>query len=342
MNSKRETFERLDFAGPRSDSAKDTGEETARSVLRADWGAAKSANLAIAALASLLFLSLLPGTVRAGQAETPGRQSAHGKLMDSPGIVGAGSGNLEQAQSGVQQPPAPVQPRGEAKAGEQQKKDQNEKAKKKAKNGSSNHRTFFLMPDYLTVENGSQAPPLTPAQKFKLMAQGTFDPFQFPYYGFLAGIGQATNSESGYGQGAGGYGKRYAAIFGDTTIKNFLVVAALPSLFRQDPRYYRKGKGGFASRTLYALNRVFVTRSDSGRQQFNAPEIFGSVIAASISTYSYHPDADRKFGSVAATWGAQLGGDVYGFMIKEFWPDIRRHLRKKRREPAGRAKSGSE
>jgi hypothetical protein len=342
MNSKREIFERLDVTGPHRDCAEDTGEEFARGVYRAGWGGAKSASLASAALASLLFLSLLPGSLRAGQAETPGPQPTHGKLMDSPGIVGAGPGNLQQAQSGVQQPPAPGQSQGEAKAGEQEKKDQNESAKKKAKSGTSNHRMFFVMPDFLTLENDSHATPLTPAQKFKVMARGTFDPFQFAYYGFLAGIGQATDAESGYGQGAGGYGKRYAAVFGDTTIKDFMVVAALPSLFRQDPRYFRKGKGGFASRTLYALERVFVTRGDSGRQQFNASEIFGSVIAASISTYSYHPDADRKFGNVAATWGAQLGGDVYGFMIKEFWPDIRRHLRKKREEPAGSAKSGSE
>ncbi len=46
-------------------------------------------------------------------------------------------------------------------------------------------------------------------------------------------------------------------------------------------------------RTGYALSRLFVTRTDSGHNTFNTGEIGGSLAAAAISTYSYHPEADK-------------------------------------------------
>ncbi len=90
-------------------------------------------------------------------------------------------------------------------------------------------RIFKFIPNYLTVENANKAPPLTRAQKFKMVAQGDFDWGQFVFYGMLSGIGQARNSEPGFGQGATGYGKRYGASFADSTIENFITGAILPS-----------------------------------------------------------------------------------------------------------------
>lgn len=225
-----------------------------------------------------------------------------------------------------QQPSAPAPGQGEAKPGDQGKKAQ----ENQTQSGTSKDRLFFLLPNFLTLENAAQVPPLTTGQKFKLEARSTFDPVQFSYYFVLAGINQAANAEAGYGQGAQGYGKRFGAIFADSTIENVMVGAAFPSLLRQDPRYFQKGKGGFGRRTWYALTRIFVTRGDSGHAQFNASEIFGSAIAAGISTYSYHPEADRQFGNVVGTWGTQLGLDSFSFMMKEFWPDIRRFVKRKK------------
>lgn len=196
--------------------------------------------------------------------------------------------------------------------------------------GTSKDRLFYTLPNFLTVENAGQTPPLTAGQKFKVVARSSFDYVQFPWYAFLAGISQAQNSESGYGQGAAGYGKRYGAAFADGTIENFWTAAILPSVLRQDPRFFQLGKGSFWHRTGYAVSRVFVTRSDSGHNEFNASEIFGSAIAASISTYSYHPQADRTLSNTASVWGTQIGYDTISFVAKEFWPDIRRKISRKK------------
>jgi hypothetical protein len=240
----------------------------------------------------------------------------------------------EQAP-GTQPPPKATAGQGEAKPGEPERKAQEQQNT----TGISRNRMFGVMPNFLTVDNAGQLPPLTPGQKFKAVARGAFDPYPIVYNGVLAGISQAENTLAGYGQGAQGYAKRYGAFFSDSTIENFAVGAALPSVLHQDPRYYRMGAGGFRHRAWYAATRVFVIRGDSGREQFNASEIFGSALAAGISTYSYHPEADQKLTNVLSVWGVQMGSDVFGFMMKEFWPDIHRYFsRKKETSAAGTGK----
>jgi hypothetical protein len=198
----------------------------------------------------------------------------------------------------------------------------------KPSRGTSKDRLFFALPNFLTLENAGEVPPLTAAQKFKVVARSTFDPVEYFWYGALAGISQAENSEPGFGQGAQGYGKRYGSYFADGTIENFMTEAILPSLFHQDPRYFQMGKGGFWRRTGYSVSRAFVTRTDHGTNQFNFSEILGSAASASISTYAYHPRGDRTLENTLSVWGSQIGYDTLTYVVKEFWPDVRRKLRR--------------
>jgi hypothetical protein len=192
---------------------------------------------------------------------------------------------------------------------------------------TSKDRLFFALPNFLTLENAGQVPPLTAKQKFKVVARGAFDYVQYPWYGFLAGISQAENSEPGYGQGAAGYGKRFGAAMADGTIENFMTSAVLPSLLHQDPRFFQEPQGGFWHRTFYAVSRIFVTRTDSGDPQMNYSEIFGSALSAGISTYGYHPHADKTVKNTLSVWGTQVGYDTLTYVVKEFWPDVRRKIR---------------
>lgn len=230
---------------------------------------------------------------------------------------------IEPASAGT----APESGSPAAAPGEQAK--ENEKSKKQNQNqGTSNDRLFYALPNFLTLENAANVPPLTTGQKFKVVARSSFDYVEYFWYGALAGIGQAENSEARYGQGAEGYGKRYGTAFADGTIENFMTGAILPSLLHQDPRYFQSGKGGFWHRTGYAISRIFVTRTDSGRNQFNYSEIFGSAASAGISTFTYHPRGDRNLESALSVWGTEVGYDTLTIVIKEFWPDLRRKLRK--------------
>jgi hypothetical protein len=213
--------------------------------------------------------------------------------------------------------------------------------------GTSNDRLFYAMPNFLTLQGREKVPPLSSKDKFKVVALGTFDYFEYPWWGVLAAINQAENNEEGYGQGWAGYGKRYGSTAGDSLIENFLVGAVFPSVLHQDPRFYQSGGTGFFKRSGYAISRIVVTRSDAGKSQFNYSEIFGSAIAAGISTYSYHPRStflstptnphlfvasERTLSNTLATWETQLSLDAITIAVKEFWPDIHRKLSHKTNE----------
>ena len=81
-------------------------------------------------------------------------------------------------------------------------------------------------------------------------------------------MNQALNSPSEYGQ-ARRLRKRYGAGFADGLTASIFVTGLYPSLFHQNPRYYRLGDGDFSHRVGYAVTRILVTRQDSGRKAFN-------------------------------------------------------------------------
>jgi hypothetical protein len=190
--------------------------------------------------------------------------------------------------------------------------------------GISKDRIFWTMPNFLTMENADNIPPLTAGQKFKVVGRSLIDPSEFVLIGVVAGLGQASDSNPTYGQGAQGYAKRYGTSYADNAVENFMASAVLPSLLHQDPRYYQLGHGSFVRRAGHALARVVITHTDSGKEQFNYSEVFGAGIAATISTYTYHPESERSFGNLASVWSTQIGWDVVSYMIKEFWPDLRK------------------
>jgi hypothetical protein len=194
------------------------------------------------------------------------------------------------------------------------------------KSSRSNDRLFWVLPNFFTVENSTATDtgPMTPGQKFETTARGLYDPFEFGLMGFVAAIGQASNADPTYGQGIKGYGLRYATDYGDNFIENFMASAVFPSVLHQDPRYYELGHGGFWRRSAHAVSRLIITKSDSGQTEPNYSELGGALTAAAISTYTYHPQSERGFADVASTWGTQMGWDAFSYMLKEFWPDLRK------------------
>lgn len=185
---------------------------------------------------------------------------------------------------------------------------------------------FDLIPNFLTLENAANVPPLTSGEKFKAVARGAFDWGEFVWVAAVSGLGQLNNSEPAYHQGMEGYGKRYATNFGDVTIENFMTGAVLASVLRQDPRFYQSSKGSFVHRLGYAASRIVITRTDSGKEQFNYSEVVGSAMSAAISTYGYHPASEKTLSNTASVWVTQVAYDTLSLVVKEFWPDIRKKV----------------
>jgi hypothetical protein len=201
----------------------------------------------------------------------------------------------------------------------------------KAPNAQENDRIFFALPNYLTVEKSSKLPPLTTKQKFKAVAEGCFDPVEVVFIGIQAGIGQADNVDPTYHQGFIGYSRRFGTDYADVVIGNFGTGAIFPTLLREDPRYFQRGKGNFFYRFGYAALRVGMTRSDrTGKSEFNFSEFLGNGMAAAASN-AYHPGPHTVASSMDVL-STQLVLDSLGYELKEFWPDIHRLLKHAKRK----------
>jgi hypothetical protein len=197
-------------------------------------------------------------------------------------------------------------------------------------------RMLGVVPMFGTT-NYRNAPPLTPGQKFHLMAKTAIDPFTWIAAGAQAGISQAENEFGGYGQGAAGYGKRYGATYVDSFDSNFFSNFFYPVLFKQDPRYFRQGEGTVKSRMGSAFKQEFVARKDSGGYAFHFSNVLGAFTAGGISN-AYYPKEDRGFGLTMSRSSIALGYGCLGNIIVEFWPDIDRkffHKHSKQGQPAG-------
>ena len=134
----------------------------------------------------------------------------------------------------------------------------------------------------------------------------------------VAGVQQATDSFPGYSQGWEGYGRRYGADLGNLVSGTFVGGAILPSLFRQDPRYFYKGAGSAPSRFWYAVSRIAVTRGDNGRPQPNYSTVLGDLSAGAISNL-YYAREDRTGAKVTLANGLLgIAGDAMNNVFQEF------------------------
>ena len=152
-------------------------------------------------------------------------------------------------------------------------------------------RVLGVIPNFY-VTYVPNAVPLSPKQKFELAWKTTVDPVSFGITGVIAGVQQAQNDFSGYGQGAQGFAKRYGASYADFVTGTFIGNAILPSLLKQDPRYFYKGTGSKRSRILYALANAVICKGDNGHWQANYSSILGSLAAGGISNL-YYPAKNR-------------------------------------------------
>jgi hypothetical protein len=182
-------------------------------------------------------------------------------------------------------------------------------------------RILGIMPNFSAVSADIKLPPQTPKQKFIIAAKNSFDYSSFLIAAIQSGISMGTNSYPEFHQGAAGYGRYYYHTLIDTADSNFMVAGLWPVVFRQDNRFYTLGHGKPGKRALYALTRVIITRTDSGRQTFNASEIVGTGSAAGLSTL-YYPDAYGTWTKVGQRWLTACIIDSINFSLKEFWPDI--------------------
>jgi hypothetical protein len=192
-------------------------------------------------------------------------------------------------------------------------------------------RILGIMPNYRAVSAGAIAPRPTSKQAFKIATQNSFDYSAFVFVGITSALAEWTDAHPKLGEGFAGYGRYYWRGWLDKTDGNYMVVWALPTILREDERYYAKGEGGFLKRAVYAASRVLIARNYHGNNTFNASEIVGRGLAQGIST-AYYPSSDRTAGELATKYGYAIGRDALTNVFREFWPDIATHVLHRHRD----------
>jgi hypothetical protein len=261
----------------------------------------------IACQIALLLITLLPCAARAQGYLSPTDAGAS--------VLGARTNDeiafLPQAPSASKQ-----QQDAQSKAQQQKKIEEKEQSQ----------RTLGIVPRFGTT-NRMDAPPLSPGEKFHLFAKTAFDPVTVVIAAAQAGVSQADNQFKGYGQGAGGYGKRFGAAFADQVSTGFFSNFMYPTLFKQDPRYFRKGHGGFPRRFVYSLKQELICHTDNWGRAFNASNILGAFSSGALSN-AYYPSDDRGFKLTMSRSGLAVAYATAGNLLNEFWPDISHKLHK--------------
>jgi hypothetical protein len=177
-------------------------------------------------------------------------------------------------------------------------------------------RALGFIPNFY-VSYVPNAVSLTSKQKFELAGKTIMDPVTFGLTGAIAGLQQAHNDFSGYGQGAQGYAKRYGAAYADAATGTLIGSAILPSLLKQDPRYFYKGSGSKRSRVLYALANSVICKGDNGHWQANYSSILGTLAASGISNL-YYPANDRGAGLTFENTLIAIGATAATNVLQEF------------------------
>jgi Carboxypeptidase regulatory-like domain len=190
-------------------------------------------------------------------------------------------------------------------------------------------RVFGVIPNFYVTYDPHPVS-LTSKQKFELAWKTTIDPVTFAIVGGIAGVQQAENTFSGYGQGASGYAKRFGAAYADLVSGTFIGSAILPSLLKQDPRYFYKGSGSKESRILYAIANSVICKGDNGHWQPNYSNVLGNLAAGGISNL-YYPAQNRNGAGltfenaligIGATAAANL---VEEFLMRKLTSNVPKH-----------------
>ena len=192
-------------------------------------------------------------------------------------------------------------------------------------------RIFWIIPNFRTTPELTNYQPIPASAKFKIATQDAFDRGTCALAALFAGEGQLTNSDPSLGQGVAGYARYFGTSFGDFMIGDYMTEAIFPTILHQDPRFFRRVRGGGWSRFFYSAGQVFLTHGDSGRTQFNFSEVLVNSAAVAISM-AYYPDR-RDVGDAVTALGTQIGVDMVSNVIKEFAPDIRRKFSRKHKAP---------
>lgn len=163
--------------------------------------------------------------------------------------------------------------------------------------------------------------PLSAHEKFRRFAHSLLSPYTFVSGAYDATWDQATGGDYEYGGGMQGWGKRLGAAYAGTASNQFFGFFLFPTLLHQDPRYFPMYHGSTSARVKYAISRVFITRSDDGRNELNTSRLLAIVATASAENL-WLPARQRNLADTGNRMLGGLQGVATNYLLREFTPDL--------------------
>ena len=154
-----------------------------------------------------------------------------------------------------------------------------------------------------------------------------------------AGVTQATDTPSEWGQGMRGFGRRFASSFAKHVVAKGIQYP-VSKLFHEELSYRPSGLTGFRPRLKYALLGVVMTHKTTNRQRTVAKGELTGAIGSGFISRLWQPASVRTATAGLSSAGIALGADAAGNVAQEFWPEIR-HPHSRRKEARRRAPPAS-
>jgi hypothetical protein len=176
------------------------------------------------------------------------------------------------------------------------------------------------------IQPGTTIESLSPSQKAALALKNTFGMKAVVNRGLLAGINHWQDSPHEWPGGMEGYGMRYGSRMGRLALRNAIQLST-DIAFKTDPRYDRCDCAGFKPRSLHAIKRVLVARTDAGGEMISVSRLAGAYVTPMI-TDQWYPDRLNTWGHKMQSGSMFLMWRAANNMLKEFWPEIRSKVRR--------------
>ena len=126
-------------------------------------------------------------------------------------------------------------------------------------------------------------------ERFKRYIWDMVGPFSLVGIGIVAGYDQSQDDPPEWGQGASGYGKRYASRFGQNAVMQ-TTTFGLSEALRLDSSFERSKRHGFGPRLADALVQNVTSRTHSGKRIISAPQLAGFYVGGLVPALTWYPD----------------------------------------------------
>lgn len=177
---------------------------------------------------------------------------------------------------------------------------------------------------FMSGKTQDQFKPLTSKERLKIYSEDLISPVHFLLAGASAGITQLQNSPAAWGEGAEGYGKRFANYYAEATVASVLQMGG-EDLLHEDNFYYGSGEHGIWRRVKYAVKSSVLARGRDGSQHFSISQV-GSTAGAAFISRLWQPRSNDSAGDGAVSFGFAMATNAGVNVVREFLPDVTRRI----------------